>query len=96
MKEKLDVAFRCLKAAASKASPASLPEMPYGFETRVLAVWRNQRQVDESGFSILKPAAVCAIIFVVLSFAAHQRLAVSDPPNEWAIADSVIRLSMNP
>ena len=96
MNDKLNVAFTRLKAAASKASPASLPEMPYGFEARVLAAWRNQRQTDDWGFSILKPAVIGATILVVLSFAAHQRLAVPDPQNEWAIADSVIRLSMNP
>lgn len=96
MKEKLDIAFTRLKAAASKASPTGQPEMPYGFEARVLAAWRNQSHADDWGFSILKPAVICATILVVLSFAAHQHLAVSDPPNEWAIADSVIRLSMNP
>jgi hypothetical protein len=96
MKKKLDVAFGCLKAAAAKASQAPVPEMPYGFESRVFAAWKNQRQTDDWGISILKPALICATVLVVLSFAAHQRLAVSDPQNEWVIADSVIRLSMNP
>jgi hypothetical protein len=96
MNKKLDAAFGCLKAAAAKAPPAPAAEMPYGFEARVFAAWKNQRQADDWGLSILKPAVICATVLVVLSFAAHQRLAISDPQNEWVIADSVIRLSMNP
>ncbi len=101
MKEKLDLAFSRLKTAAAKAPPPAIPEMPYGFETRVLAAWRSQRMNDDWGFSFLKTAFVCATVLVASpSFAAHERLAVADsqndPQNELAIADSVIRLSMNP
>jgi len=100
MKEKLDLAFSRLKAAAAKAPSPAMSEMPYGFDTRVLAAWRAQRKNDDWGFSFLKTAFICATVLVALSFAAHERLAVADPQNdpqnEFAIADSVIRLSMNP
>jgi hypothetical protein len=96
MKEKLDIAFSRLKAAAAKAPRSASAGMPYGFDTRVLAAWRNQRQGYDWSFSVFKSAVICATLFLLASLAAHQKLAVADPQNEFAIADSVIRLSMNP
>jgi len=60
---------RLLQAAAQAAPEAAAP--PLGLETRVLANWRASWMDDDSVslFAILRHAAVCAALVLVLSAA---------------------------
>jgi hypothetical protein len=86
---------RLLRAAAPADEDA--PEMPYGFDTRVVALWRAQGNREPNGIvQLVRRVAVLASIILIGSAAGAYREIVrsdlsSEPlSNEYAIADSAI------
>ena len=89
---------RLLERAARAEEPA--PEMPYGFDTLVLAVAREKRHTEwrEHGQlkSLLRRVALAAVVVTALSSsAAYWQLSENDDlaeplSNTYAIADTAI------
>ena len=88
---------RLLERAARAAEPA--PEMPYGFETRVVAWARENLHADSARgqlTSFLRRVALAAVVVTALSSsAAYWQLSESDDlaeplSNTYAIADTAI------
>ena len=90
---------RLLRSAAT-AAELSTPEAPYGFETRVLALWRagNGRASDTAELTRFL-RGIGAVAFVVLALAsagAYQQFTENEArttpqTNEYAIADLAIQ-----
>ena len=90
---------RLLRSAANAPEPA-ITEAPFGFATRVVALWRangnNRDQVAELS-RFLRRAGVIASALVILAGAAAYRQYrdetkfASVATNEYAIADSAIQ-----
>ena len=82
---------RLFRAAAS---PAPTSEMPFGFDTRVLAL---ARESPPNGSAIIglfaRRAAMIALAIIALASAGLYRTSVSsnDLPAEYAIADTAIQ-----
>lgn len=89
---------RLLRSAAR--APQSDAEVPFGFDTRVIAGWRSGREIgsdlaDLSRFLSRAGAIACAILVIAGAAAYRQyrdetKLA-SLTTNEYAIADSAIQ-----
>ncbi len=92
---------RLLRGAAASAE-TSLSEMPFGFETRVLAHWRAERSKNGTAFwemaRIFRRIALgAAIIALCASSAAYWQFEQNDEldepaSNAYAIADSAIEI----
>jgi len=91
--EKID---RLLRSAA-QAGEDDPPPMPFGFDTRVLALWRARALKPNGVTSLLRRVAILsAAIIVVSTIAAVQEARenreIGDSfANEYAIADSAIQ-----
>jgi len=86
-------------ARAARQAPAESPtEMPFGFDTRVIADWRAQRGDSEllPWAFLLRGALVCSALIMVLSLAMNYQTLNERDPGSVAIADSAIRMSMLP
>ena len=97
MRNMNDPLERLLKAAAS--APQELPaEVPYGLEQRILAGWHSLAAHDETSglLPVFRWAFVCALLAILLSFVFNYRFLSQPTPNEFSIADSVIKLSLLP
>jgi hypothetical protein len=88
---------RLLKSAAQNRESESV-EMPFGFDTRVVALWRAQGNSAARGLSALlrRVALVATALIIVASAGAYHQInqnrELSEPSaNEFAIADSVIQ-----
>ena len=90
---------RLLRSAAQASEPAA-SEVPYGFETRVIASWRSGKTggLDLAEFSrFLRRAGVIASVVLVLAGGAAYRQYRSETKfaalatNEYVIADSAIQ-----
>jgi hypothetical protein len=90
---------RLLHSAANAAEP-SAPQAPYGFETRVVALWHagNGRANDAADLTRFL-RTIGAVAFAVLALAsagAYQQFNENEAratpqTNEYAIADSAIQ-----
>ena len=88
---------RLLRSAAQiKEDPPT--EAPFGFDTRVVALWRNSRNGATLGLTRLvrRVALIAAVVVVVASAGAYREASQnregSEPfANEFAIADSAIQ-----
>ena len=94
----VDLTLKRLLRAASRADVDLPAEMPFGFDTRVLAHARGKRLTNGHGVSRLvrRVALVAAAIIAVASAAAVHEFAQAsefDEPmaNEYAIADAAIQ-----
>lgn len=92
---------RLLRAAASMNEAA--PEMPYGFDTRVVALWHAHGEREPNGIArLIRHVAVLAAVILIASAAGAYRevirIDVSSEPfaNEFAIADSAIADEVSP
>lgn len=91
--EKID---RLLRSAA-QAGEEVPAEMPFGFETRVVALWRAGTPKTNGVMQLLRRVAVLSIAVIVIStIAAVRELNQSREiresfANEFAIADSAIQ-----
>lgn len=88
---------RLLRAAASAGTNESPATMPFGFDTRVVALSRDNRANGGNGtLRLLRRVAVAASIILVVSGAASVREFqtaedIAEPTsNEYAIADTAI------
>ena len=97
MRNTKDSLNRLLKAAAS--APQEWPaDAPYGLEQRILAGWRSLAAHDETSglLPVFRWAFLCALLAILLSFVFNYRFLSQPTPNEFSIADSVIKLSLLP
>ncbi|HYY13928.1 MAG TPA: hypothetical protein VE758_05795 [Chthoniobacterales bacterium] len=92
---------RLLRAAVPVSDGA--PEMPYGFDTRVVALWRAQGNGEPNGITrlIRSVAVIAAVVLITSAAGAYQELVrseLSSEPltNEFAIADSAIADEVSP
>ena len=87
-----------LANAARQAPSEPPPDMPFGFDTRVLAQWRSRREAEETlpWALLLRGALVCASLLMLLSVAMNYQSLKEREPGSVAIADSVLRMSMLP
>ena len=88
---------RLLRSAAKVKEP-STPEAPYGFETRVIALWRAGRvdDVAEVARFLRTIGAVALAVLALASVGAYRQFNENEArttphANEYAIADSVIQ-----
>jgi hypothetical protein len=90
---------RLLKSAVSAVSPEQI-EMPFGFDARVVALWRasiNANGVTRGLNMLISRVALVAMAVIVVASAGvyrqiNQSRDLSEPAaNEFAIADSVIQ-----
>ena len=89
---------RLLRSAAAAEPP--VPEAPYGFETRILALWRAGRgeatgTADLTRF-LQRIGAVALAVLTLASAGAYQQFSENEErataqTNEYAIADSAIQ-----
>lgn len=89
---------RLLRSAAM-AEPAP-PEMPYGFDTRIIALWRGGTRFGddaaEVGRFLRAIGAVAVAVLALTSVTAYQQFnenvaRTAPQANEYAIADSAIQ-----
>jgi hypothetical protein len=92
--KKLDRLFR----SAAQAKDDSSPETPFGFETRVVALWRAGQSGNGNGLArFVRRVAFAALTIIVIASAAtlyeiNQDRDVDEPyANEYAVADSAIQ-----
>jgi hypothetical protein len=99
MKEPRADLDRLLRSAA-KTGESSAPEAPYGFETRVVALWRAGQAPPDAVADLtrfLRRTGVIALAVLVLASAAAYRQFSDNverafpQDNEYAIADSEIQ-----
>jgi hypothetical protein len=87
---------RLFRSAAQAGNQAPI-EMPFGFDTRVVALWRAMAQRPDGIASLLRrvgflSAAVIAISTLAAVFEIKQsREQYNDFTNEFAIADTAIQ-----
>jgi hypothetical protein len=90
---------RLLRSAADVSEPAA-SEVPYGFETRVVALWRSSKNggIDLTELSrLLRRAGVIASAVLILAGVAAYRQYRDETKfaalatNEYVIADSAIQ-----
>ena len=92
-KEQID---RLLRSAAQAEEEVSA-EMPFGFDTRVVALWRAGTLKTSGVMQLLRRVAVLSIAVIVISTIAAVREANQSREiresfaNEFAIADSAIQ-----
>ena len=87
------------RSAATAAEPAA-PDVPYGFETRVIALWHggNGRANDAAELTrfLRGIGAVALAVLTLASAGAYQQFSENEArtapqTNEYAIADSAIQ-----
>jgi hypothetical protein len=90
--------WKRLAVVARRAPEEPALEMPFGFDTRVLADWRAQREGEEPvpWARLLRGALACAGLIMLLSLAMNFTSTKEGEPGPMAIADSAIRMSLYP
>jgi hypothetical protein len=95
---------RLLRSAANAEEPAT-PEAPYGFETRVVALWRaaNGQATDAAELTrfLRRIGAVALAVLALASAGAYRQFNENEQrsapqTNEYAIADSAIQTEFSP
>jgi len=86
-----------LLRSASQADEKVPVAMPFGFDTRVVALWRDGKPMTNGVMQLLRRVAVLSIAVIVISTIAAVREANQNREiresltNEFAIADSAIQ-----
>jgi hypothetical protein len=90
--------WKRLVEAARQALAAPPAQMPFGFDTRVLADWTALSDADEPlpWTRLLRGALVCASLILLLSLAVNYQKLNEREPSSVAMADSALRMSMLP
>ena len=95
---------RLLRSAANAPAP-STQELPYGFETRVLALWRaacgRTNDAEELTRFLRRIGAVALAVLALASAGAYRQFQENEgrlapQTNEYAIADSAIQSEFSP
>jgi hypothetical protein len=94
----VDPKFGRLLRAAAKGSGERSPEAPFGFDTRVVALWRAGEPAGANGLiRLLRRVALTAVSVILIASAAavYELNQDSDTDelfgDEFAIADSAIQ-----
>jgi hypothetical protein len=88
---------RLLRSAARAAADEVPAEVPFGFDTRVVALWRASAEKPNGVASLVRRVALLSAAVIVLSTLAAVREAkqsqeqYNDFTNEFAIADTAIQ-----
>ena len=90
---------RLLRSAAQahEDAPAAPAAMPFGFDTRVVALWRSSMKKPNGLTPLLRRIALLSAVVIVVSTIAAAREACQSRKlgesfaNEYAIADSAIQ-----
>ena len=87
-----------LAGTARRVPVEPAPQMPFGFDTRVIADWQTRREGEEAvpWAWLLRGALVCASVIMLLSLAMNFQSWKDGDPGPAAIADSAFRMSMYP
>jgi hypothetical protein len=87
-----------LTGAARRAPGEGPLEMPFGFDTRVVADLRGSGPEPDAlpGVGLLRGALVCASLILLLSVVMNYQTLREREPGSVAIADSILRVSMLP
>ena len=88
-----------MRLADAARQTTELPaQMPFGFDTRVLADWDVRGEADEPlpWARLLRGALVCAGLLLLLSLAVNYQKLNEREPSSVAMADSALRMSMLP
>jgi hypothetical protein len=95
--QKIDRLLRSAAQAGEKA-PAT---MPFGFDTRVAALWRAQEETTAVGLRhLIRAVALIAVAVIAIVAAGTYREATAIPDtdepfaNEYVIADSTIQTEL--
>ena len=90
--------WKRLAGTARRVPVEPAREMPFGFDTRVIADCRAQREGDETvpWARLLRGALVCASLIMLLSLVMNFHSMTEGDPGPVAIADSAIRMSLYP
>lgn len=98
MKDNVDPKLDRLLRSAAQANEDVSAQAPFGFETRVVALWRAARPAESNGLGrLLRRVALTATSVIVLASAAtfYEVSQEGDDDeafaNEYAIADSAIQ-----
>ena len=89
-----DSALDRLLRAAATAQDAQPNEMPFGFDTRVLALARDSLPNGSAIIALFaQRAAMIALAIIALATAGLYRTSISDNdlPTEYAMADTAIQ-----
>jgi hypothetical protein len=95
---------RLLRSAAKAEEPAA-PEAPYGFATRVIALWRagHEPATDAAELTrfVRRIGAVALVVVALASAGAYRQFneneqRIAPQTNEYAIADSAIQTEFSP
>ena len=95
---------RLLRSAASAEEPAT-PEAPYGFETRVVALWREGHGETNDAVELTRflrrIGAVALAVLALASVGAYRQFNENEQrtapqTNDYAIADSAIQTEFSP
>ena len=92
---------RLLRTASSRKEDGA-PEMPFGFDTRVVALWRTQPNGALALARFLRRVALGAVAVIIAGAASayfeSERDRDNNEPfrNEFAIADSAIQEEIGP
>jgi hypothetical protein len=87
---------RLLRSAA-QANNEARAEMPFGFDTRVVALWRSLAARPNGIASLLRHVALLSALVIAISTLAavreikQSREQYNDYTNEFAIADTAIQ-----
>ncbi|HEX4653174.1 MAG TPA: hypothetical protein VH227_02910 [Candidatus Udaeobacter sp.] len=93
---KKDNIDRLLRAAGTAGEVAE-PAMPFGFDTRVVALWRAAAAKPNGVLSLVRRVALLSTAVIVISTiaaireASQNREIAESFTNEFAIADSAIQ-----
>ena len=90
--------WKRLAASARRAPVEPAAEMPFAFDTSVIADWQAQREAEEAvpWARLLRGALVCASLIMLLSLVMNFHSMTEGDPGPVAIADSAIRMSLYP
>jgi hypothetical protein len=91
-----DVDLERLLRAAAKAKDDPAPDMPFGFDTRVIALSRQNGNGATFSLLLRRVTLIAAALIVLATAGAYFELnqsgdAISGNGNEFAIADSAIQ-----
>lgn len=94
-----------LLRSAATVPEENAPELPFGFDTRVVASWRTGK-VGANGATELTPFlrridAIAIVVFLLAGFGVYRQFnenlaQITPQTNEYAIADSAIQTEFSP
>ena len=95
MKNSGEILQRLLRAAAMAETDD--PQMPFGFDTRVLALARERRSNGSAVIaSLARGAAMVALLVIAIATAGLYQASVNGelPPSGYTIADNAIQADL--